>query len=73
MKTPVPKTPPNQSRTSSSDSSEALFVRASRHYKQGTIDLAGRQEADTKPIMKSLAEPPRASRVAPSKASDILD
>lgn len=31
MKTPVPKTPPNQSRTSSSDSSEALFVRASRN------------------------------------------
>ena len=27
---------------------------------------------DTKPVMKSLAEPPSASKLAPSRASDIL-
>lgn len=27
---------------------------------------------DTKPVMKSLADPPKANKVAPSKASDIL-
>eukprot|EP00438_Fugacium_kawagutii_P032324 Skav201142 [mRNA] locus=scaffold3142:16557:26382:- [translate_table: standard] len=55
MNTPVPKTPPSQSRTSSSLELSAPSVCA---------------RADTKPVMKSLADPPKANRVAPSKASD---